>query len=302
MRFSFALPRTWLTLGILATLAPFACAACGGDSAPPPLPPPTRSEPLASSLPQPTSVDQGTDGGIVVPADAGPVLSPQQAIQAAVNAPDRDDKDKALDAGRHPAEMLAFFGIAPGMKVGELVAGGGYTSELLARVVGPTGVVWAENPPFILDKFAAVPWNARLGKSVMSNVRRADRELDAPFPLDATNLDAVVMVLFYHDTVWLKTDRAKMNKAVYDALKSGGVYGIVDHSARAGAGTSAAQTLHRIEEKTVIDEVTKAGFKLAGEADFLRNPKDQRDWNDSPMAAAAKRGTSDRFVLKFVKP
>jgi len=244
----------------------------------------------------------GATAGVVVPADAGPTTSPEEAIQAALNAPDRSEKDKALDAGRHPAEMLKFFGIAPGMKVAELVAADGYTAELLARVVGSTGTVWAENPGFILDKFAAVPWSTRLGKPIMANVRRVDRELESPLPPEATNLDAVVMVLFYHDTVWLKTDRAKMNKGVFDALKSGGIYGIVDHSARAGAGTTGAQSLHRIEEKTVIDEVTKAGFKLAGEADFLRNPKDERDWNASPMAAATKRGTSDRFVLKFVKP
>jgi predicted methyltransferase len=136
----------------------------------------------------------------------------------------------------------------------------------------------------------------------MANVRRADRELEAPFPPDATNLDAVLIVLFYHDTVGLKTDRAKMNKAVFDALKSGGVYGIVDHAARAGAGASNAQTLHRIEQKTVVDEVTKAGFKLAAEGDFLKNPADKHDWNSSPNAAGEKRGTSDRFVLKFVKP
>jgi predicted methyltransferase len=245
----------------------------------------------------------GGDAGIALPSSAsGPTRSPAEAIQAAVSAPDRDDKDKALDAGRHPAEMLSFFGIAPGMKVAELVAGGGYTSELLARVVGPTGTVWGENPSFILDKFAAGPWGTRLGKPVMANVRRSDRELEAPLPPEATNLDAVVMVLFYHDTVWLKTDRAKMNKAVFDALKTGGVYGIVDHAARAGAGTTTAQTLHRIEEKTVVDEVTKAGFKLAAEADFLKNPNDKHDWNDAPMAAADKRGTSDRFVLRFVKP
>lgn len=219
-----------------------------------------------------------------------------------MNAPDRDEKDKALDAGRHPAEMLSFFGIAPGMKVGELVAATGYTTELLARAVGATGSVWAENPPSILDKFAAIPWTTRLGKPVMSNVRRVNRDLDAPFPAETHDLDAVLMVLFYHDSVWLKTDRAKMNKAVFDALRTGGVYGIVNHSARTGAGTSVAQSLHRIEEKTVVNEVTKAGFKLEGEADFLRNPKDQRDWNASPKAAAAKRGTSNRFVLKFVKP
>jgi predicted methyltransferase len=100
----------------------------------------------------------------------------------------------------------------------------------------------------------------------------------------------------------MKIDRAKMNKAVFESLKPGGFYEIVDHSARAGAGTSVAQSLHRIEEKTLIDEVTKAGFKLAAEADFLKNPKDARDWNASPVAAKEKRGTSDRFVLKFVKP
>jgi predicted methyltransferase len=300
MRFSFV-----LRFGPVAPVLLFALACADNtNSAPPPLGPPTVSAPLASSLPQPTSLDPTDAGqaGVVVLADAGPIRSPQEAIQAAVSAPDRDDKDKALDQGRHPAEMLSFFGIAPGMKVGELVASTGYTSELLARVVGPTGVVWAENPSSILDKFAAIPWSTRLAKPVMANVHRVDRELEAPFPPEAHDLDAVLIVLFYHDTVWLKTDRAKMNKGVFDALKSGGVYGVVDHSARAGAGTSAAQTLHRIDEKTVIDEVTKAGFKLDGEADFLRNAKDARDWNDSPTAAAARRGTSDRFVLKFVKP
>jgi predicted methyltransferase len=298
MRFPFP-----LSFVALVTFAPLFAVACAEDATPPPLAPPTVSAPLASSLPAPTApdVDAGTDAALA-PASTAPRLSPEQAAQAAVNAPDRDEKDKALDQGRHPAEMLAYFGIAPGMKVAELVAAGGYTSELLARDVGPTGVVWAENPSFVLDKFAAVPWSARLGKPIMSNVRRVDRELESPLPPEATNLDAVVIVLFYHDTVWLKTDRAKMNKAVFDALKSGGVYGIVDHSGRAGSGTSAAQTLHRIEEKTVIDEVTKAGFKLAGEADFLRNAKDTRDWNDSPGNKSVPRGTSDRFVLKFVKP
>ena len=284
----------------LASLLALACASQEGP--PPPLPPPTAAASLASSLPPPTAPSAAAMDAGLAPPPAGPVLSPEEAIQAAVSAADRDEKDKALDAGRHPAQMLSFFGIAPGMKVAELVAGAGYTAELLARVVGPTGTVWAENPSFILDKFAAGPWGLRLGKPVMANVRRADAELDSPLPPEARDLDAVLIVLFYHDTVWLKTDRAKMNKAVYGALKSGGVYGIVDHSAKPGAGTSVAQTLHRIEEKTVIDEVTKAGFKLAGEADFLRNPNDKRDWNDSPMAAADKRGTSDRFVLKFVKP
>jgi predicted methyltransferase len=224
------------------------------------------------------------------------------AIAQLVSAPDRSDQDKALDAGRHPAEMLAFFGIAPGMHVAEIMAGGGYTSELLARAVGPSGVVYGQNDKFILDRFAEKPWSDRLAKPVMKNVVRVDRELEDPLPPEAKDLDAVLCVLFYHDTVWLKTDRAKMNAAVYASLKSGGVYGIVDHSARAGVGLNDVDTLHRIEEKIVVAEITKAGFRLDADASFLRNPNDARDWNDSPKAAGDKRGTSDRFVLRFVKP
>ncbi len=110
------------------------------------------------------------------------------------------------------------------------------------------------------------------------------------------------MVLFYHDSVWQKTDRDRMNKAIFQALKPGGFFAVIDHSGRAGTGTTETQTLHRIEEKVVREEVERAGFKLGGVATFLENPADARDWNDAPRAAGDKRGTSDRFVLKFVKP
>jgi predicted methyltransferase len=231
---------------------------------------------------------------------AAPAIPP--AIQAAVDAPDRSPDDKALDVGRHPAALLAFFGIAPGMRVAELGAGGGYTAELLARVVGPSGQVYGVNTPFLLERFAQAPWTARLAKPVMAKVRRLDREFDDPFPADVRDLDAVLIVLFYHDTVWMKADRAKMNQAVFQALKPGGVYGIVDHSAIAGHGVADVETLHRIEESVVREEVEKAGFRLAAEADFLRAPGDTRDWSASPRVAGEKRGTSDRFVLKYVKP
>ena len=142
----------------------------------------------------------------------------------------------------------------------------------------------------------------RLQKPVMKNVVRVDREFDDPLPAQAHDLDAVVMILFYHDTVWLGADRGRMNAAVFRALKPGGVFAIVDHSAKPGAGVSEAQTLHRIEEATLRKEVEAAGFKLAASSDLLRNPADTRDWNDSPVAAGEKRGTSDRFTLAFVKP
>jgi predicted methyltransferase len=221
---------------------------------------------------------------------------------AVVGAPDRSDADRALDAGRHPADMLAFFGIRPGMRVAELGAGGGYTTELLARAVGPTGRVYGQNPKLVLERFAEKPWSERLAKPVNAQVVRVDREFDDPLPPEAKDLDAVLIVLFYHDTVWLGADRARMNAAVFSVLKHGGIYGVIDHSARAGAGTSETKTLHRIEESAVVAEIEKAGFKLDGSADFLRNPSDARDWNDSPSAAGERRGTSDRFVLKFRKP
>jgi predicted methyltransferase len=230
-----------------------------------------------------------------------PARAPLADPIAIVAAPDRTEADRALDAGRHPAELLAFLGLRPGMRVAELAAGGGYTTELLARAVAPGGVVYAVNNQVFLG-FVGEAWAARLQRPAMAGVVRVDRELDSPLPPEASGLDLVVMFAVYHDTVWLKTDRAAMNRAVLAALRPGGAFVVVDSSARDGAGTADAQTLHRIEEAVVRREVEAAGFRLAGEGAFLRNPADARDWNSSPRAAAERRGTSDRFALRFVKP
>jgi predicted methyltransferase len=136
----------------------------------------------------------------------------------------------------------------------------------------------------------------------MGNVVRIDSEFDAPFPETVRELDLVMNILFYHDTVWQKADRDAMNRAIFAALRRGGVYGIVDHSAREGTGTADTETLHRIEESVVRAEIEKAGFLLQESADFLRNPDDARDWSTSPRVAGELRGTSDRFILKYVKP
>jgi predicted methyltransferase len=222
--------------------------------------------------------------------------------RAIVEASDRTEADRRLDPGRHPAELLAFFGVRPGMRVAELGAGTGYTTELLARAVRPGGIVYGQNSPFILQRFAQSPWSDRLARPPMRGVVRLDRPFDEPFPPDVRDLDQVWMILFYHDTVWMKVDRAKMNRAVFDALKPGGVYAVVDHSGRPGTDATETQTLHRIEEKTVKQEIEAAGFVLEAESDILRNPSDTRDWNASPREAGERRGTSDRFVLRFVKP
>jgi predicted methyltransferase len=238
---------------------------------------------------------------------ASPPASPEAIaipphVEAAVSATDRSDPDRELDAGRHPAETLAFFGIQAGWRVAEIGAGGGYTTELLARVVGPKGVVFAQNSQSLLDKFAGAVLEPRLTKAVNANVVKVVREFEDPLPPEAKELDAVLDVLFYHDTVWLGVDRDKMNRAVFTALRPGGIYGIVDHSAKDGAGVTVVKELHRIDQRVVKEEIERAGFRFAGEAHFLRNPRDPRDWNDSPKAAGDRRGTSDRFVLKFVKP
>jgi predicted methyltransferase len=215
-----------------------------------------------------------------------------------VNAPDRTDDDKKEDASRKPLDVLRFSGVKPGMHVADIGAGGGYTTELLARAVGPKGVVYAQNTKTIIEKFVGPAWEKRLASPADKNVKGVVREFDEPLPPDAKDLDLVVIAFIYHDTVWLGTDRAKMNKQIFDSLKKGGVYLILDHAGRDGTGTTETKTLHRIEKKAVIDDVTKAGFKLEAEGDFLRNP-------DDPKTAGVFtdiRGKTDRFALKFVKP
>jgi predicted methyltransferase len=219
-----------------------------------------------------------------------------------VDAPDRSPEDRALDPGRHPVELLNFLALSPGMRVAELGAGGGYSTELIARAVGPSGEVYAQNSPVLLKRVGDKAWTERLKKPVMANVIRLDREFDDPLPTDVRDLDEIVFLFVYHDTVWLKGDRDRMNHAVYNALKPGGFYVIADHSSRAGAGANDAETFHRIDQATLEQEVEKVGFRLVGESDFLRNPADTRDWNDSPRAAGDRRGTSDRFIIRFIKP
>jgi predicted methyltransferase len=233
----------------------------------------------------------------VVPEALVPLSS--EAIRAVLDAPDRTDADRKLDTTRHPAALLAFFGVGEGMRVADLGAGFGYTTELLARAVGPKGRVYSQDDPDLFKNFLQKAWAARLGRSVNGIVNHADRTFDDPLPSDAKNLDLVVNYIFYHDTATLGTDREKMNRAIFAALKPGGLYIVADASAKEGRGVSDARTLHRIERSVVETEVTRAGFTLAATADFLRNPRDTRDWDSS---TGDRVGTEDRFLLKFTRP
>ena len=227
-----------------------------------------------------------------------------QNIHDAVNAADRPAADKSLDAGRKPDQMLAFFGIQPGMKVADLFAAGGYTTELLSRAVGPTGTVYSQNPTFPPEaQQIGQAWTERLKNPVLKNVIAVNKSFAADdlLPVPPGSLDAVIMNMNYHDLVLRGIDRDTVNAAVYKALRSGGAYAIVDHSAKDGSGAKDIE-LHRIDENFLIEEVQKSGFKLAAGSSALRHPEDDRTWVASPRVAGERRGTTDRFMLKFGKP
>lgn len=223
-----------------------------------------------------------------------------------VAAPDRSERDRAADTHRKPIETLAFFGLAPGMRVADLGAGGGYSSELFARAVGPGGAVFAQDTPDWAGPGLTMAWETRLAKPALKNTTHFMRHWDDPLPPEAKNLDAVYSVAIYHDVLVEKFDVNKLNAAVFAALKPGGIYAIIDNSAKAGSGAAEVERLHRIDEALVREQVEKAGFKLVGEASFLRNPADTRDWNADPETAEkenpAKAHIQDRFALKFTKP
>ena len=229
--------------------------------------------------------------------------------------------------------MLGFIGIRSGIVALDLSAAGGYTTELLARAIGPSGQVFGQSqprnpsqtpPPPAAPEGNSNPTAAPIAASPPpATARRPSPEVLAerndklrsngvpaapivavsrpfadPFPpeLAAERIDLVTLMFNYHDLGHLGVDRAAMNSAVFRALKPSGLYVIADHSGRPGTGISESGTLHRIEEAFLRQEVEAAGFKLQEEGNFLRNPNDPRDKNttDPPQP-------KDEFVLKFVK-
>ena len=219
-------------------------------------------------------------------------------LDDAVASSARPASDTARDADRKPAEILRFYGIAPGMNVAELMSGRGYYAEILAAAVGESGKVYVQNNQFVLERFAEKDITERLAKPQLKNAVRLDREIDDP-GLPAGELDAALMILFYHDTYWMEADREKMNRAVFEALKPGGTYGIVDHHAEPGSGPRDVKTLHRVDAALVKKEVLAAGFEWVGESDVLAHPEDDRSAN---VFDDGLRGKTDRFAYRFRKP
>jgi predicted methyltransferase len=253
----------------------------------------------------------------------------KERISGIVASPDRSVADRTNDKRRKPDQMLAFIGVRPGMVAVDLSAGNGYTTELLARSVGPTGRVYGQSAPRAPDSSArqsvapegssaqsasgdqntsTVPPRRlpspdalaeRARNPAAANIIPVVRKFEDPISPEVASgaLDLVTLMFNYHDLGHMGVDRSQMNRAVFAALKPGGIYVIADHSGRPGTGISEAGTLHRIEEAFLRQEVESAGFKLVAQGDFLRNPSDPRDKN-TPEPPQPK----DDFVLKFVKP
>lgn len=235
---------------------------------------------------------------------AGTAVAGMNVYKAAVDNADRLDGDSARDAGRQPAAVLEFVGIAPGMTVLDLFSGGGYYAELMASIVGEAGQVDAHSNKayvaFVGDEFEMRYADNRLPN--VSVIMAENNEL----VLEDGRYDAMFLSLTFHDFYyedeangWAKIDVEKLLGVLHAGLKPGGVIGIIDHYAEAGSPKETGGTLHRIDPAIVIAEMKAAGFELDGGSDLLRNPADDHQKN---VFDPELRGQTDRFLLRFRKP
>lgn len=222
--------------------------------------------------------------------------APSPTITAAVADASRPAADKERDANRKPAEVIAFAGLKPGDKVADLIPGGGYFTRIFAKVVGPSGKVYAAVPLVLASRPGAMDGVNAIAKD-NPNVWAGPidfAKLAFPEPLDM-----IWTSENYHDFHNIPNgDVVALNQVIFKALKPGGVYMVEDHSAP-GTGTSATSTLHRIDPAIVIQEAQAAGFVLEGQSTVLANPADP---HTAPVFDPSIRGKTDKFLLKFRKP
>ena len=218
---------------------------------------------------------------------------------AVLASPIRTDEDRARDEARMTLQTLTFTGVQPGWKVGDMIIGGGYFTRIFSAAVGPTGHVTAWQPAEFIG-FQASYAAAAAAADRLPNVAAVRSPIGAPeFP---SGLDLVFAAQNYHDLHLrpFPTDTAaKVNAAVFAALKPGGRYVIIDHYAVDGADLSVADSLHRIDHDAVVREVEAAGFVYAGEAAALWNDEDPRTAN---VFDDSIRGRTSQFMLEFRKP
>jgi predicted methyltransferase len=222
-------------------------------------------------------------------------------IANAVTNPDRPDEDRQRDDDRKPAEVLTFVGIKSGEKVADFIPGTGYFSRILSGAVGPQGHVYGFFPSELANFIKRpLPPNGSTPYPQFKNVSVIAgpvNEFAAPEPLDVVWISLNYHDL--HDPFFAPADLAKINKAVFAALKPGGRYVVIDHAAAAGSGLRDTNTLHRIDEASVKSEVEAAGFRLDGESGLLHNAGDPRTAN---VKDPSIRGKTDQFILEFRKP
>jgi predicted methyltransferase len=235
-------------------------------------------------------------------AGAAPVPVPAN-IAAAVADSDRPDADKTRDANRKPAETLTFAGIKPGSQVAELLPGGGYFTRLFSKAVGSSGHVYAVVPAPLASAPPDAPDFAARVKAIAADPNYANVSVVVE-PYSQLGVPAPVDLIFtaqnYHDLHnFPGLDVGVFNKMVFDDLKPGGIYLVIDHTAEAGSGGRDTKTLHRIDPKTVQSEVTAAGFVFVASSELLRQRGDDHTLK---VFDPAIRGKTDQFILKFRKP
>lgn len=231
------------------------------------------------------------------PGEPAP-LAPADYAAALADA-SRPADDRARDAARHTAETLAFARVRPGQKIADMIIGGGYFTRVFAAAVGPEGRVTAWQPAEFIA-FQASYGDSLTAVDALANVDAIRSPMAAPaFP---AGLDLVFTAQNYHDlhlNIAPDGTAMRVNEAVFEALRPGGLYVVIDHHALAGAPLTAADTVHRIDVEAVKREVLAAGFVLDGESDVLANPADPRT---ASVFDASIRGRTSQFMLRFRKP
>lgn len=236
--------------------------------------------------------------GVSMPASGG---SPgAKGFAAALADPARPEADRARDAARKPAELLAFARVKRGQKVADYIMGGGYLTQILASAVGAKGLVYAYQPIEFVTYRAAYGTEQDAVAAARANVKPL-RSLISDFALPE-QVDVIITVQNFHD-LYLKPmppgTPEKGIAALYAALKPGGTLVVVDHVAEAGTGSSAADTAHRIDPAFTRAALEKAGFRFDGELAAWRNPSDPHTGN---VFGPDIRGKTDQFAYRFRKP
>lgn len=215
-------------------------------------------------------------------------------IRRAVESAARPAADRERDAARKPAEVLTLVGLEEGDRVIEFASFGHYYTRMLVEAVGPEGHVYMYDLPYT-EQFAGEAARAFDAEHDNATYYLQDYN-EVEFP---DGVDVVMNVLYYHDLRPQNIDTAKLNAKLFDALKPGGAYLIIDHKAEDGSGWRDAATIHRMGVETIIEEVTAAGFELEVDSDLLAHPEDDRS---TMVFAPGTRGGTDRAVFLFRKP